>query len=374
MQLVCSGLGKGLLKAAITLGLAPLSALLPATSNAETAPSEGYIGFRVFNYQDSQPNLDRMHVRANAVSWLIPTSENWSIEGSWLQDTISGASPAYHSSIPSAKYINDMRTATELRMTHYLPEGTVSVGAAHSNESDYRSNAVSLLASQHSPSKNTTVNVGFGHVDDLINPTNRVVMDAAKQTNEVLLGLSQILTPVDIVQFNLSKSFGHGYFTDPYKLLDNRPNKRINTALLTRWNHHFEGMQASLRLSSRIYKDSFHIRSMTWTAEWAQEFGNDWTVTPMYRAYRQSAAYFYVPADPTAPDMINLPVGTIPGVSFLSLDQRLSAFKAQTWGLKIAKKLDRLWSVELRMERYQQRNTETPINAGFSQFAVIRKF
>lgn len=369
-----STLADDLLKAAIALGLAPVCALLPATSNAESAPTEGYVGFRMLDYRDSQPGLDRMRIRANAVSWLMPAGENWALEGSWLQDAISGASPAYYSAIPSAKRITDQRTATELRATRYLPEGSVGVGAAYSNEADYRSTAVSVSATRQSPSKNTTVNVGIGRTEDVINPINQVVKDARKQINEALIGVTQILTPQDIVQINLGRSFGNGYFTDPYKLLDHRPGERNSTALLTRWNHHFEDLQATLRLSHRLYRDSFQIHSVTWTAEWAQELGGDWTITPIYRAYRQSAAYFYVPSDPDEPNRIKLPVGTIPGMSLLSLDQRVSAFRATTLGLKIARKFGRLWSVEARLERYQQRSAETPLDATFSQISVVRKF
>ena len=374
MQLRQTSLAGDLFKSALALGLGPLALMTTTPVSAESAPTEGHISFRVLNYQDSQPDLERIAVRAPALGIFLPLGDDYALEAGFIQDTISGASPAYHAVKASAQTMLDRRDATDLRLTRYFPSGNMSVAAAYSKESDYVSQAISVSASQHSDSKNTTLVLGAGHTQDTINPMNHLVADARKSVNDVLLGITQIWTPLDIVQLNLTLSYGNGYYTDPYKLLDHRPAERKSAAALLRWNHRFDHLQSTLRMGIRHYQDSYAVRSSTITLEWAQEMQDSWTITPMLRAYRQSAAYFYIPADPSAPGSIPIPDGVVLGESPMSFDQRLSAFDSNTWGLKIAKKLDAVWAVEARWERYRQRSAETPLDATFSQLAITRSF
>ena len=374
MQLKLTSLAGELFKTALTLGLGPLSVITSTSAMAESAPVDGYLSFRVLNYQDSQPDLERIAVRAPALGLLLPLGDAFALEASVLQDTISGASPAYHAVKASAKTMLDRREAADLRLTHYLPSGSLAISAAYSKESDYLSRALSFSVSQHTESKNTTLALGVGHTQDEINPINNLVVDAYKSVNDVLIGVTQIWTPVDIVQLNLTWSYGKGYFSDPYKLLDKRPAERRSSAALLRWNHRFDDLQSTMRLGYRYYHDSYAIGSSTVTVEWAQDIQGDWTLAPLLRVYRQSAASFYIPPDPTAPGSIQIPEGFILGESGLSFDQRLSAFDATTWGLKVAKKIDAVWTVEARWERYRQRSAETPFDATFSQLALTRSF
>ena len=60
-----------------------------------------------------------------------------------------------------------------------------------------------------------------------------------------------------IVQSNLTYSRGHGYYDDPYKSLDDRPDHRRVVAWLTRWNQHFPAHDATLKLAFRVLHDSF---------------------------------------------------------------------------------------------------------------------
>ena len=55
----------------------------------------------------------------------------------------------------------------------------------------------------------------------------------------------------DIVQSNLTYATGHGYYSDPYKTLDQRPDTRRVLAWQARYNHQFAALDATLQLGYR---------------------------------------------------------------------------------------------------------------------------
>lgn len=77
----------------------------------------------MLDYQDWQPGLKRVRVRAPAVHVVLPISSpdvgDWSLEGSWIKDTISGASPRYHTE--ALTRLTDVRKAQEARVTRHRP-------------------------------------------------------------------------------------------------------------------------------------------------------------------------------------------------------------------------------------------------------------
>ena len=161
-----------------------------------------------------------------------------------------------------------------------------------------------------------------------------------------MAGITQVLTMNDIVQSNVTYAMGHGYYDDPYKAIDVRPDHRDQFAWLTRWNHHVGAFDATLRLSARYYRDTFGVRALAFTSEWVQPIGS-WTVTPSLRYYTQSAADFYY--EPPFPLGFKLN-------QLYSADERLSAFCAVTVGLKVAKTFADGWRADVKAEFYEQRN------------------
>ena len=349
-------------------------ALAPCTpAAAEVVPERGSISFRYLDYVDRQPDLERIRIKAPAVLLTVPIAGAWLVEGSYVADAVSGASPAYHTVVRSAAKITDRREAVSAGLTRYSPWGTLKVGAAFSTESDYVSRALSAQGSIASEDKNTTVNFGVGITRDSINPVNLRTADETKRTNEATLGITQVVTPVDLVQLSVSLAQGSGYFSDPYKLLDERPRQRDQRIVMLRWNHHFEGVEGTTRASYRHYTDTWDVKSHTLTLEYVQPLGTGWTLTPLLRIYSQSAARFYRDVNPAAPTRISVPPGYEPGVTELSFDQRLSAFGARTLGLKVAKQINADWQVDVKFERYEQRsgwNLNGSASPGLANFSA----
>ena len=355
-------------------------------AHAESAPERGLLAVKVLHYEDSQPGLDRIKVNAPSLYVLAPLGSSWSIEGSTVLDNVSGASPRWHTAVSGASKMHDVRHASDFKVTRYGERSSVSLGASHSNEHDYLSNAVSADASFSSEDNNSTVNVGVGVSRDTINPVNQIVVDDHKRTTEIMLGFTQALSPTDLAQINITHSNGQGYFNDPYKLLDYRPRKREQTAALLRWNHHFADWGSTLRSSYRYYHDSYAINAHTLQFEWVQPVGQTFSVTPLLRLYSQSAASFYFDPvyDPTLGEPYPAGYDVNKPLTYSSADQRLSAFGAITVGLKVDAKLGEWWAADAKYERYEQRGDWrvggtgspglAPFRATFVQLGMSRKF
>ena len=364
------------------IGAALFSAAMAPPSlqfaHAEAAPDQGVVSFKYLNYQDRQSGdsaistdmtRDRIGVNALTVMGMVPVAGQWSVGVSFIEDSITGASPAYHSSGFPVKQSNavsgasgELRHAVDLQLTRYFSSGSLTAGTSYSKESDYLSRGYSLQGSLSTEDKNRTLTLGGSFNDDTINlnkpsvaPSHYQSADEKKQVAAGLIGVTQVLTKTDIVQFNLGYSNGNGFYTDPYKDPDSRPRHRSSTTALARWNHHLISTDGTARLSYRYYTDTFGIRAHTLDAEYVQPLQHGWTLTPLLRLYSQSEADFYVsvgaaeiadPAQPTLP-----PSDAV----YYSEDQRLSAFGAVTLGLKVSKQLNQDWLVDLKYEHYEQR-------------------
>ncbi|MEY4883899.1 MAG: hypothetical protein RIS34_1753 [Pseudomonadota bacterium] len=388
----------GVLLASLVLpGLAALTAIAPSHAVAETAPEKTTLAIKYGSYSDSQPGMDRVSVKAPLIYIQAPMAGNWSVEGSWVGDSVSGATPMLHSNktmggLGGASRMSDYRKAADVKVTRYFARSAVSASLAYSDEHDYTSRALGLDARWSSEDNNRTWTLGYGASLDKIDSNysgNSIATDQHKHTREIMGGVTQVLTPTDIAQFNLTRSVGNGYFDDPYKFVDHRPGQRNNWIALVRWNHHVEKFDASVHSSYRYYTDTFGVKSHTLGLEWAQPKGQ-WTLTPGARYYTQSAANFYVAAaldpsgqyDPTASALAVISALGANGVA--SGDQRLSAFGAVTLSMKVSYALKPDTVVDLKYERYRQTSGLRlggagsvgidPFNATFMQVGLTHRF
>ncbi len=331
---------------------------LPGVAQADNAPDKSSISLRYLNYSDSQANLDRISVHSPSVELEVPIAGVWSVRANMVADSISGASPRYHTAVSGASHFDERRIGEEVAVTRYFARSSITVSGGRSGENDYVSHFGAANASVSSEDNNTTWLFGLGAASDKINPVNLAVTDENRHTLEAMLGATQVLTKSDIIQVVLRHVRGRGYFSDPYKYVDKRPREHDQDTLLARWNHHVDGADATLRLAYRYYRDSYGIDAHTLTNEYVQALPGGWTLTPSLRLYRQTAAEFYF--DPVYDKRFGPPFP--PGYSFTSTaftsaDQRLSAFHALTWGLKVEKELGHDTSFDIKLEDYRQRAT-----------------
>ncbi|WP_354001683.1 DUF3570 domain-containing protein [Caenimonas aquaedulcis] len=328
--------GRVLAASLLLPGLAAVSAV-----RAEEPPEQATIALKYGWYRDAQPGWDRVRVHSPQVFLSLPFAGAWAVEGSAVVDSVSGATPRMHTTVSTATpYMSDVRRAADVKVTRYFHRAAISAGIAYSGENDYVSRAQSLEARWSSEDNNRTWTVGLGHSRDRIDAsaTGGSAIGEHRETHELLLGATQVLTARDLVQVQLTRSLDSGYYSDPYKLFDDRPGARRASIAFFRWNHFVDGPDATLRTSWRHWRDSFGIRASTLSAEWAQPVGA-WTFTPGLRWHMQSAASFYF--DPVVnasgiPDSLatRIYAGSLTG--YRSADQRLAAFGAVTVSLKAA--------------------------------------
>jgi hypothetical protein len=370
--------------AAILAAALALPGVCPEDARAESAPEHSVFGLRYLNYQDWQPGLRRITASSPSMYALVPFAGSWSVQAQATSDVVSGASPRSHTTISSASVMHDTRTGADLKVTKYWNRVSLTLGGAYSTEHDYESRSLSALVRLSSDDNNRTWAFGLGGSNDRINPVNHIVTNESKKTTDFLIGVTQVLTPNDIAQVNLTYAGGRGYYNDPYKIPDNRPRERNQLAVLTRWNHYLTDFNATLKLAYRYYSDSFKVRAHTVTAEWAQAIQGGWTVTPLFRYHTQSAAFFYYdPVD--AHDSIPANYNPSNPNQYLSADQRLSAFGAVSVGLKVAKQFEKDWVADARLEYYYQRGDLhflggngspdlAPFSARFIEVGLQKKF
>lgn len=338
------GLHASLMAAALLLPLAV------APVQAETAPEKTTLAYKYLDYLDSQVDADRISVKAHALMLMVPIKEDWSFSGTYVNDAVSGASPRYYTK--RLTKMQDTRQGYSAGLTHYMPTGTATVTGNYSVESDYVSKSLSATRVWYTDdSKNTTLTAGLGITRDAINPNNQAVEGERKRVNDLMFGVTQVFTPTDIGQINLRYAAGSGYFSDPYKAFDERPRERNISTALVRWNHHFDGLDGTLRSSYRYYSDTYKVKAHTLGFEYAQTLGQ-WTLTPLARLHSQSAAWFYVPYDPE-PNGITFPAET---ATYYTEDQRMSGFGALTLGLKVARQITPNLLVDVKYEHYKQKS------------------
>lgn len=355
-----------------------------ALAQGEPGPGPAQVAFKWLSYEDSQPGLKRVSVSSPSLLARVPVGERYAVEGSLTSDSVSGASPRYHTAVTGASRMSDHRHAGDVKVTRYDDRRSLSLAVAASDENDFRSRAVALQGTWSSDDNNRSWTLGLGYTKDRVGSTNNPQLDEPRRTVELAASITQALSRVDLVQAGLTLADGKGWYTDPYKALDARPSARRQTIATLRWNHHVEAADITLRSSYRWYDDSFGVRSHTLSLEPVWQATPQWTVTPLLRLYTQSAARFYY--DPVYSFLgAPLPPGYLESPPrFLSSDQRLSAFGAVTIGLKIAWQVDAHWSTDLSYERYEQRGAWRvggtgspgldPFSARFLQWGLARRF
>ncbi|MEO7256236.1 MAG: DUF3570 domain-containing protein [Casimicrobium sp.] len=370
---------------AITLAALALPGVTLNVAHADSAPEDGVVSAKLQVYKDSQPNLDRIKVIAPSLHIVAPIAGVWSVEASVVQDNISGASPRWHTSVTGASHMEDRRVASDVKLTRFFERAAVGVRFSYSDEHDYRSNALALDGRYSSADNNTTWMAGIGASHDLINPVNQVVENERKNVVEGMIGVTQALSKNDLAQFNLTHVRGRGYFNDPYKLVDQRPRDKNQTIGLLRWNHFVEGNGTTVRSSYRFYSDSFGVQAHTVQLEWVVPLSDRFMLTPSTRYYTQRQARFYFNPvyDPEIGEPYPAGYSTNPP-TYYSADARLSSYGAFTLGGKFEWRIDKLWSVDLKYELYQQRSSWRlggggspgllPFRAQFAQIGISRRF
>lgn len=332
---------------------------LPAFS--ATQPVESTFSAGVSNYQEADiaqhlvvgGDNRRYDVDIRQFALLTPVGREWSLGVDVSQETMSGASPwasvmgadGRPALIMSGATIRESRTEIGVSATHYGEDYSVALGLTRSKENDYDAIAPSLSAEWTSHDGLTTLSAGASHSSDTIEPTDAArfgrVSREERRTRSASMGLAQVIDRSSAVSVALSVTDYTGYLSDPYKLRDVRPARRLERALGVRYRRFLDSLRAALHLDYRLYDDDWGVASHTLHTSWYQNLGAWFQAVPNLRYYTQSAAEFYRPTDDFS----------IPLDVHQSSDFRLSAYGAFTFGLKGIIRQP-AWTLTISADRY----------------------
>lgn len=366
--------------------LAPLSTLRPLALSAlllslvPRARAESSISYKHEDYREGD---GRVVVRTDGalIEQDLGTATQLKVEG--ILDAIAGATPngqpapAGSDQVPLSR-LTEYRKAWSASVAHQFAPTRLAVGVANSRESDYVSTGWSLNSQTDFNQKNTTLLVGVAGTDDDIKVFYQAAR-AKKRTNDVIVGVTQLLDPNTSVTLNLSWGRQRGYLSDPYKLVqkntqivgnvflpltfpENRPGEREKWIALANLNRALGS--GTLDLAYRFYHDTFGTNAHTLDAAWFQRLGERVILRPSFRFYDQSAADFYhYRLDATS--IVPTPGAPRPQGPFYSSDYRLSAMRTTTFGMKVIWRATERLQLDAAYERYQMRGTDdvTPQSA-----------
>jgi len=255
---------------------------------------------------------------------------------------------------------------------------TIDLGVNVSKEFDYTSFGVSARFARDFNRNNTTLSAGLALASDDLDPVGGAPIPLAfmrgedidssklgndsKDTTDLLLGISQVLTRRMVVQLNYSLTDASGYLNDPYKILsvidsvsgtpvtgpdglnaylfESRPDSRQKQSLFGKMKYRFD--RGTLDFSYRYMTDDWNIDSSTADLRYRWDLTGSSYLEPHIRFYTQTAAEFYrtslIDGDP-------LP-------RYASADYRLGEFDAVTVGVKYGRTLASGNELSFRLESY----------------------
>ena len=364
---------------------------LPVISHAQPAeqgagpsllPVGATMGLRVLYYRESG---ERMKV-TEPVLWLkTPVADNWEVSLSGTVDIVSGASPEIVSNRTgkpvqilsgASGAITDRRTAGDIAIKRKFGEHTFSVTRAVSSEDDYTSYAAGANATLDFNARNTTLAIGYGKSNDRVRSTIAPALNARRDTRDFLLGVTQLLDRNALIQSNLARTIGTGYYDDPYRLTqalfrvgqfqslslipDVRPSARAQWAWLTRYKRSLPERKAVVTAEYRYFTDDWGIRAHTLFGSWLQTVNDTWKLEGGLRYYSQRQADFY-----------RVEVLTRPPPAFTSSDQRIASFGAFEPSVKAIVQLTDGLSLDCGVSVYRQQGS-WKFGGGSSSFQPLQ--
>jgi hypothetical protein len=320
--------------------------------------AENHVDYRYEYYGEEN---DRMKIETHSVYFEQKLSDAVVAKGELIYDGISGATPrgTHVSGVAKTDQVEDTRYAGNVALDWRFRSHLLSPGIAYSEESDYRSIGISLSDAVEFNDKNTILQYGASHNFDDVRHGDRVTW-SGKDSTDIIVGLSQLLSPKTVVSGAFTFGYDDGYLNDPYRLAEyapvfppfpigtpeQRPGYRSKEVLHLSATHYFEKVDGSLEATYRFHHDSYEVFSHTLGLNWYQHLGKHLILEPMFRFYTQTAASFYSTQF------------TDPLPSYLSSDYRLSEFYSLDYGIQATVLINDHLRVVAGYHRYEMRGLD----------------
>ena len=334
-----------------------------------------------YRYEDYQEDANRINVQTQAGAFDLAPLKWLTLRGEIVYDAVSGNTPtgspppnqitnwvldangnpppgANLSTVPLT-HMSDIRWAGSLAATMSYGQQRLTPMFSWGQEHDYTARGVGLTYAIDLNEKNTTLNAGWSGDWDLVLPNGFLHTTQPKNSDDVLVGVNQLLGPKTVLTLNLGYSNARGYLNDQYRGVlfestpqgdpldpalepENRPSTRNKYTAYVYLAQDVTPLRASGEFSYRFFYDSYSIQAHTFQLGWNQKLGRLLTLSPFARYYYQTAASFYVTQ---LPDYDTRP-------TYYSADYRLSKLETLTVGVDVVFKLKEFLHVYAGYKRY----------------------
>jgi Protein of unknown function (DUF3570) len=256
--------------------------------------------------------------------------------------------------------MEDERNAGSIQTPITLGNHLITPQFAYSQESDYKSTGAALNYSLALFEKNTTLNLGWAHTWDQVLDAQPVRQWQAKDSDDFLIGVNQLLGPKTLLGVNLAYGQSSGCLNDPYRLTfgvndpqffvadpsggpEQRPTERDKYIARVSLTQFITPLNASVEGAYRFYDDTYGIMAQTVELAWYQNIGKHVVVSPMARYYYQTQADFYYEILPDT-------YATAPAT--FSPDYRLSEMQTITFGINLTVRATKWLTFDASYKRY----------------------
>lgn len=287
-------------------------------------------------YHES-PTRTNMTVYTPGVDLAVTPADWVTVRGGYEADIVSGASvstkagPAYQAVNPGVDVIttssvHDVRHAPRGGLT--LRKGDVAYTASYTygTENDYKSHSLFVGAKTEAYEHNTQFEISYARNFDLVCDRVQAVNDTApryralEDSNGCFTGKdplrtrhrlsidgfqaswTQAWTPVFATQLVYTAQLLDGFQSNPYRSIilaqglkaqEHHPEVRARQALALRFNLYLRPIKVAVRVTGRVYRDSWDITSGTGELEVERYLFEGFRLTARGRFYKQGGAVFW---------------------------------------------------------------------------------
>lgn len=361
----------GLRFAAKGFGVAVACGVLGRASMAHAQVAEIETAHTLYH---EAPTRSNMTVYTPGVDVSVTPADWITVRGGYEADVVSGASvatkagPAYQAVNPGVDVVttasvHDFRQAPRGGLTFRKGDVAFTTSYTYGTENDYKSHAIFVGARTDAYGHNTQFEISYARNFDLVCDRVQAVNDTAPRfraledssgcftgkdplrTRHTLSidGLqaswTQAWTPVFATQLIYTAQLLDGFQSNPYRSVivaeglkaeEHHPAVRARQALALRLNYYVRAVKLAVRLTGRVYRDTWDITSGTGELELERYLVSGLRLGLHGRFYKQSGAVFWSD-DYTGGDR---PLG--PKGQYFTGDRELSPFWSAGLGLRVA--------------------------------------
>lgn len=233
--------------------------------------------------------------------------ETVSVSGNYYVDNVSSASIDVITS--GASRYTEERTEYSVGADYLYGKNLFNLGYTSSDESDYQAQTFAFGVSQDFFGDLTTLRFGYALGQDEVSQNGNEEFEEDIDRHNFRLGVTQILTPNLLADFNYELITEEGYLNNPYRSyryqsdpLDPSagyqlarevyPATRTSDAAALRAMYYLP-WRASVAGSYRYFTDDWGIDAHTMQLSYTHPLFQHWLVDVKYRFYQQSEADFY---------------------------------------------------------------------------------